>query len=150
LESRYEEGTWSSSMSKSPSISQDRVLCFIWSSYSPHTVVPLRQSSHGQFDLALIDEHSTHSHTPTNMMTKSSPASPTEMDWSKHFPAFIDTQKQASASLTPTSPPALTKQVEIADIGCGFGGLLVALSPLFPNTLMLGLSHPDPIMLRNH
>jgi tRNA (guanine-N7-)-methyltransferase len=66
------------------------------------------------------------------------------MDWSKHFPDFIDTQKQASASPTPTSPPVLTKQVEIADIGCGFGGLLVALSPLFPNTLMLGLSYPDP------
>jgi tRNA (guanine-N7-)-methyltransferase len=63
------------------------------------------------------------------------------MDWSQHFPAFVDTQKQASASPTPTSP-ALTKQVEIADIGCGFGGLLVALSPLFPNTLMLGLFIP--------
>ena len=71
------------------------------------------------------------------------------MDWSKHFPAFIDTQKQASASPTPASPQPLTKQVEIADIGCGFGGLLVALSPLFPNTLMLGLSYPNPIILRN-
>jgi hypothetical protein len=40
--------------------------------------------------------------------------------------------------------------VEIADIGCGFGGLLVALSPLFPNTLMLGLSCPDLIILRDH
>jgi len=84
------------------------------------------------------------SHTSTNMMAKSSPTSPAEMDWSKHFPAFIDTQRQASASPTPTSPPALTKKVEIADVGCGFGGLLVALSPLFPNTLMLGLFIPRP------
>ena len=32
----------------------------------------------------------------------------------------------------------MTKQVEFADIGCGFGGLLVALSPVFPDTLMVG------------
>lgn len=32
----------------------------------------------------------------------------------------------------------LTKQVEVADIGCGFGGLLVALGPRFPDTLFLG------------
>lgn len=30
-------------------------------------------------------------------------------------------------------------RVEFADVGCGYGGLLVALAPLFPNTLMLGL-----------
>ncbi|PVU93996.1 hypothetical protein BB559_003110 [Furculomyces boomerangus] len=30
-------------------------------------------------------------------------------------------------------------RVEFADIGCGYGGLLVALAPLFPNTLMLGM-----------
>ena len=31
------------------------------------------------------------------------------------------------------------RQVEFADIGCGYGGLLVQLSPMFPNTLMLGM-----------
>ena len=30
--------------------------------------------------------------------------------------------------------------VEFADIGCGFGGLLMALAPLYPTTLMLGRS----------
>jgi tRNA G46 methylase TrmB len=34
---------------------------------------------------------------------------------------------------------ALTKQVEVADIGCGFGGLLMALAPKFPDVLMLGM-----------
>merc|ERR1719334_2333350 len=29
--------------------------------------------------------------------------------------------------------------VEFADIGCGYGGLLVQLSPMFPDQLMLGL-----------
>lgn len=41
------------------------------------------------------------------------------------------------------------KKVEFADIGCGFGGLLIALAPMFPDTLLLGrlstLKLPDPI-----
>jgi len=45
------------------------------------------------------------------------------VDWSEHYPAFANTGK------TP----------EFADVGCGFGGLLVALAPLFPDSLMLGL-----------
>ena len=58
------------------------------------------------------------------------PASPADMDWSVHFPAF----KKSEAPSTK-----LTKGVEIADIGCGFGGLLVAISPLMPSTLMIGM-----------
>lgn len=34
---------------------------------------------------------------------------------------------------------AAGRQVEFADIGCGYGGLLMKLSPLFPDVLMLGL-----------
>ena len=33
----------------------------------------------------------------------------------------------------------MSQQVEVADIGCGFGGLLFALAPKLPNTLLLGL-----------
>ncbi|KAJ0342336.1 hypothetical protein COL922a_001368 [Colletotrichum nupharicola] len=33
----------------------------------------------------------------------------------------------------------MRKDVEVVDIGCGFGGLLVALAPLLPDTLVLGL-----------
>ena len=46
------------------------------------------------------------------------------MNWDAHYPAF------AGSSKTP----------EFADVGCGFGGLLIALAPLFPDTLMLGQS----------
>ncbi|CAE6434889.1 unnamed protein product [Rhizoctonia solani] len=49
------------------------------------------------------------------------PASPEEMDWSPHYPN------------RPDHP------VEFADIGCGFGGLLIALAPMYPETLMLGM-----------
>ena len=50
-----------------------------------------------------------------------SPSNPAEMDWSTHFPG----------------KPG--RQVAVADIGCGFGGLLVSLAPKMPDTLMLGL-----------
>ncbi|KAA0708091.1 tRNA (guanine-N(7)-)-methyltransferase [Triplophysa tibetana] len=57
------------------------------------------------------------------------PVCPEEMDWSQVYPAHFsqrgDTEVQA--------------QVEFADIGCGYGGLLVELSRLFPKQLMLGL-----------
>jgi len=43
------------------------------------------------------------------------------MDWTPHFPSFPD------------------KKVTVADIGCGFGGLLFALAPLFPDHLILGM-----------
>ncbi|KAJ8589822.1 putative methyltransferase [Rhizopogon salebrosus TDB-379] len=51
------------------------------------------------------------------------PASPGQFDWAAHYPAFVGSGK------TPA----------FADIGCGFGGLLITLAPLFPDTLMLGL-----------
>jgi len=50
------------------------------------------------------------------------PTRPEEVDWAEHFP----------------NHSANAKAPEFADIGCGFGGLLVALSPLFPESLMLG------------
>lgn len=45
------------------------------------------------------------------------------MDWSEYYPAFKDSDKK----------------IEIADVGCGFGGLLFALAPRFPDTLILGI-----------
>ncbi|KAI0790549.1 putative methyltransferase-domain-containing protein [Abortiporus biennis] len=51
------------------------------------------------------------------------PASPEQMNWDAHYPAFVGTGQ------TP----------EFADVGCGFGGLLIALSPLFPEKLIIGM-----------
>ncbi|XP_072308902.1 tRNA (guanine-N(7)-)-methyltransferase [Eucyclogobius newberryi] len=56
------------------------------------------------------------------------PVCPEEMDWSALFPHFF---KQNSSDSEP--------KVEFADIGCGYGGLLVELSTLFPTRLALGL-----------
>ena len=56
------------------------------------------------------------------------------MDWSSHYPAFV----ADTASEKAVEAKALTQNVTIADIGCGFGGLLIALSPLLPAELILG------------
>jgi tRNA G46 methylase TrmB len=68
------------------------------------------------------------------------------MDWSTYYPAFVALQPSAQQdTYTSTAPeegiqsiPKLVKDVEVADIGCGFGGLLVALAPKLPDKLLLG------------
>ena len=65
------------------------------------------------------------------------PTSPAEADWSSHFPAFFS---DTSAELEPDAKKSKRAcVVEFVDVGCGYGGLLIKLSPLFPDTLMLGL-----------
>lgn len=66
------------------------------------------------------------------------------------YPAFIAegqedteatesiTQQKGQVVKAVVTPKKLTKDVEVADIGCGFGGLLMALSPSMPETLCLG------------
>lgn len=49
------------------------------------------------------------------------PTSPAEMDWSKLYPEDS------------------SKEVTIADIGCGYGGLLVSLAEEFPERKILGM-----------
>ncbi|XP_063531058.1 tRNA (guanine-N(7)-)-methyltransferase [Cydia strobilella] len=51
------------------------------------------------------------------------PAHPDDYDWSTLYPTLKDNDKR----------------VEFLDVGCGYGGLLVTLSPMFPDNLMLGL-----------
>ncbi|KAF3480250.1 tRNA (guanine-N(7)-)-methyltransferase [Arthroderma uncinatum] len=64
------------------------------------------------------------------------PISPDHMDWSAMFPAYVNPD---STVVNLSGARKLVKEVEIADIGCGFGGLLVALAPLMPDTLMVGM-----------
>lgn len=66
------------------------------------------------------------------------------MDWSTHYPAFVDHNVVDAGAPVKTeneSQPSktLSTNVTIADIGCGFGGLLFALSPLLPDKLILGM-----------
>ncbi|KAJ5564844.1 tRNA (guanine-N(7)-)-methyltransferase [Penicillium frequentans] len=64
------------------------------------------------------------------------PRTPNHMDWSSLYPAFID---QDPTHTNLSGARKLLKDVEVIDIGCGFGGLLVGLAPLLPETLILGL-----------
>ncbi|AGO14049.1 AaceriAGR192Cp [[Ashbya] aceris (nom. inval.)] len=56
------------------------------------------------------------------------PLSPAEMDWSKLYPHYYD-----------EATNTMTKKVTVADIGCGFGGLMVELSRELPENLILGM-----------
>ncbi|KAJ1966330.1 tRNA (guanine-N(7)-)-methyltransferase (tRNA(m7G46)-methyltransferase) [Dispira parvispora] len=94
------------------------------------------------------------------------PVCPSQMDWSKHYPKYyapvetdniaIVPSKRPHSPATSVSADALTAactvpvdnfsktsedapKVEFADLGCGYGGLLVGLAPIFPETLMLGM-----------
>lgn len=62
------------------------------------------------------------------------PVSPDAMDWHSLFPTFFP-EKVETDEITHSR----CSKVEFADIGCGYGGLLVDLSPMFPETLMVGM-----------
>ncbi|KAL4896691.1 hypothetical protein BDV59DRAFT_199047 [Aspergillus ambiguus] len=64
------------------------------------------------------------------------PLSPAHMDWASYYPAF---ENPDSAQINLGGFRKLLKDVEVVDIGCGFGGLLVGLAPLLPETLMVGM-----------
>jgi tRNA (guanine-N7-)-methyltransferase len=60
------------------------------------------------------------------------------MDWATLYPAYAIKTHEQDINRKHESK-ATTKNVEIADIGCGFGGLLFALAPELPDTLILGM-----------
>ncbi|UZJ51944.1 hypothetical protein CBS101457_001264 [Exobasidium rhododendri] len=57
------------------------------------------------------------------------PPSPAQMDWHFHFPNRVPADR----------PLKDTPKVEFADVGCGFGGLIFYLAPLFPEKLIVGM-----------
>ena len=58
------------------------------------------------------------------------PVSPSA--WADTFDRLYDIPKSDEQELCP-------KKVTFADIGCGYGGLLVSLSTMFPENLVLGM-----------
>ena len=71
----------------------------------------------------------------------SSPISPSHYDWTELYPILnhVNCPQILSPKSNPEHLPPLTSQVRFLDIGCGYGGLLMSLGPLFPQTLMLGM-----------
>lgn len=58
------------------------------------------------------------------------PISPDKMNWNPFYPHYF---------YEDGSHKEGHHKVEMVDVGCGYGGLLIALSPLFPNSLILGM-----------
>lgn len=63
------------------------------------------------------------------------PICPAEVDYSLHYPQIFPSSDKVDGS----------KKIEFADVGCGFGGLLISLSTLFPETLMIGMEIRDKV-----
>ncbi|XAR54406.1 tRNA (guanine(46)-N(7))-methyltransferase [Bertholletia excelsa] len=63
------------------------------------------------------------------------PISPSHVDYSVHYPQLFPSSDEVS----------IPKRIQFADIGCGFGGLLISLSTLFPETLMIGMELRDKV-----
>lgn len=69
-----------------------------------------------------------------DVLTSLSPLTPSSMNWSEYYPAYVVPQESPSEDI----PKKISQDVEVADIGCGFGGLLVGLAPKLPESLLLG------------
>lgn len=82
------------------------------------------------------------------------PATPDHVDWAVHFPKVFGRPEDSQPLSLNTSQFPLRYSgapvneklngragpaVKFLDVGCGYGGLLVALGLKFPDTLMLGL-----------
>ncbi|XP_033639139.1 tRNA (guanine-N(7)-)-methyltransferase-like [Asterias rubens] len=63
------------------------------------------------------------------------PLRPDEMDWSQIYPTFFSSPNDKTQVANGDS----SAKVEFLDVGCGYGGLLVSLSTMYPKTLMLGM-----------
>ncbi len=92
------------------------------------------------------------------------PLSPDHFDWSSHYPAYINKDGSATAlaeskldlsnsslvtvkSLDQTEEKQVTRaEVKFADIGCGFGGMTIALGQLFPHKLSVGMEIRDRVV----
>jgi len=58
------------------------------------------------------------------------PIKPSAMNWNPFYPAYFNEDGTKKDS---------KRKVEVLDIGCGYGGLLVSLSTLYPDSLSLGM-----------
>ncbi|CEO94681.1 tRNA (guanine-N(7)-)-methyltransferase [Plasmodiophora brassicae] len=66
------------------------------------------------------------------------PDGPSSVVWKEYFPKFPGVSDDAPAGLDDT--------VRFVDAGCGFGGLLEALAPTFPNKMILGMEIREQVV----
>lgn len=58
------------------------------------------------------------------------PLTPAKMNWHPFYPEFFSEDGKAKDNI---------HKVDIVDVGCGYGGMSMALSELFPSSLVLGM-----------
>ncbi|XWS47067.1 hypothetical protein CRYUN_Cryun14cG0121500 [Craigia yunnanensis] len=66
------------------------------------------------------------------------PLSPSHVDHSLRYPQLFPSSDQFDSS----------KKIQFVDIGCGFGGLKISLSTLFPETPMIGMELMDKVTVK--
>ena len=67
------------------------------------------------------------------------PAHPDDYNWEEHYPEFFAKARAKHVAEGGKETEFHKPKVRFADVGCGFGGLLVHLSPMFPNDLAVGM-----------
>lgn len=78
------------------------------------------------------------------------PITPSHVDYSLHYPYFFPAEEDKcdngdTTDVPKASTPLSHSKIRFADIGCGFGGLLISLATLFPDTLMIGMELRDKV-----
>jgi tRNA (guanine-N7-)-methyltransferase len=95
---------------------------------------------------------------PLNTTPFPFPAHHTFVDWKAHYPlyyggsmeenhkAYCNTVEHPSFYEQPRQYPLNGKNVDIIDVGCGYGGLLFGLAPLFLGRMILGMEIRDKLV----
>lgn len=88
------------------------------------------------------------------MCVFSRPLTPDHVKWNEHYPFYLGPNNvplppavaAASSSSSTSFQRSPLAEVRIADVGCGFGGMTVALGEIFPDKLVLGLEIRDKVV----
>eukprot|EP00571_Detonula_confervacea_P006061 CAMPEP_0172313500 /NCGR_PEP_ID=MMETSP1058-20130122/20316_1 /TAXON_ID=83371 /ORGANISM="Detonula confervacea, Strain CCMP 353" /LENGTH=319 /DNA_ID=CAMNT_0013027157 /DNA_START=65 /DNA_END=1024 /DNA_ORIENTATION=+ len=68
------------------------------------------------------------------------PTRPELMDWTEdHYPDHPALKKDSAETISSFQSSSMTIHPDVLDVGCGFGGLTMALSPALPNNTIMGL-----------
>ncbi|CAF0788184.1 unnamed protein product [Didymodactylos carnosus] len=81
---------------------------------------------------------------PLSDHTLDYPLTPNDIDWSTYYPTISkkivnEYENNDEEEISNKKRKQEDKHVEFVDIGCGYGGLLISLSPIFPDMYMLGM-----------
>merc|ERR1712023_284653 len=62
------------------------------------------------------------------------PTEPSKMNWHPFYPAYFNEDGSSNQPYANSHP-----RVEVVDVGCSYGGMSIALSPVLKDMLILGI-----------